>query len=191
MQQTNNIGIAPDVLVTIGPRRLIEKVQKNIAEADGTITFVDSLAFRDAAFPDGGWRLSKLMSPVVSAAISEQTSTRYLVVLGPARLGVSSDEKGGYVPALVGAQSAKETTELSAAIIDLQTASLATHLHATAEGTFASATWIVVSAMKVPMTQTSAFNGLTEAIARTVGPDARVAILAAEGSAEPFIPLTE
>lgn len=184
--QTTDIEIAPETVVSVGPRRYIDDVREKILKQDKTIRISDSLAFRDLAFPEGGWALSHLLDPGVSAAVSEQADVRYLVLLGPAVLYQESDEKGGYVPMLVGAQSSKITTTLTAAIIDLPAAKLVKFVRSEAEGTFRSVTWIIYMAMKVPRTQAAAFNAFGKAIVDEVGPGASLVILAAEGVEEPF-----
>lgn len=184
--QTTDVEIAPETLVSVGPRRFIDDVRKRILEQDDTIRIADSLAFRDLAFPEGGWELSQLLDPAMSAAVSKQADVQYLVLLGPAALYEESDEKGGYVPLLVGAESSKITTSLTAAIFDLAAADLVKFVRSEAEGTFASVTWIIYMAMKVPRTQAAAFNAFGKAIVDEVGPGASLVILAAEGAEEPF-----
>ena len=47
-----------EVIVSVGPRNLIEQVTEEITKADARIEITDPMIFRDAAFPDGGWTVS-------------------------------------------------------------------------------------------------------------------------------------
>jgi len=52
--QSEVITVADErTLVTLGPRKLLEKVTKEIQEANPAIDVVDGLTFRDVAFPEG------------------------------------------------------------------------------------------------------------------------------------------
>ena len=52
--RVDEVQIAGEVYVTVGPRKLLEEVSKKITEHNHNIEIVDPLEFRDTAFPVGG-----------------------------------------------------------------------------------------------------------------------------------------
>jgi hypothetical protein len=59
---------------------------------DRELEIVDSLAFRNSIFPEGGWQLSQLLDPAVRPRLAA-SGADYLVVVGPVR--VAADEGHG------------------------------------------------------------------------------------------------
>ena len=136
------VRLNEDILVSVGPRRLLDNIAQNISKLDRGITIVDSLAFRDTAFPEGGWRLSDLIEPAERRlSVAAALDVGYLVLLGPASLEEMSDEKGGMVWPL-GAVSGKETSTLSAVVIDLSSGRALSQLAVSASGTYHAVLYI-------------------------------------------------
>lgn len=178
------------IVVTAGPRRMIEAISERVQDRDPDIDIMPPVEFRDAAFPDGGWTLAALLTEA-SNDRRVRTGARYLIVVGSDPITTTGEDKGGYVPALAGVMYTTQTSTLTGTLIDLQTAEPVRFFRVSAEGTPAAAIWIVVSAVKYPMTESAVLNGFAEALVGEIrqampsGP-VRVAMLAAEGSRNPF-----
>lgn len=185
-----DFSLDPNLRIGAGPRRLIADISERVSNQED-IDIVDSITFRDAAFPEGGWRLLDLLDPARSIRVAERLDVEYLVLLGPALMDQSSDEHGGYMPLVAGVMYAEEKSTMSAVIVDLRLAESVVLYRVEASGTPVALVWVVVAAMKDPMTESAVLSGLSEAIARRVvegrrGRRVRIAILAAEGSDNPF-----
>jgi hypothetical protein len=83
---------ADQVVLTIGPREMLEETSASLRRRDRELEVVDSLAFRNSIFPEGGWQLSKLLDPAVRPRLTA-SGADYLVVVGPVR--VAADEGHG------------------------------------------------------------------------------------------------
>ena len=190
IEHHGQIRVQDGVIVSAGPRRLLEKVSKRIVTGHGDIRLVDAIAFRDAAFPEGGWQLATILDPNGGDAVAA-TGTDYLVLIGPGSLTSYGDDKGGYVPALAGVQYAEQTSRLVALVIELASREPVGMYSVEADGTPVMVTWIVLSAFKHPMTETAVLDGLADTIVaqlrgRSLHSPIRVAVLAAEGHSNPF-----
>jgi hypothetical protein len=73
---------ADQVILTIGPRELLEDAREALRRRDDEFEIVDSLAFRNAVFPEGDWRLSRLLDPSGHGRLAA-SGADYLVVVGP------------------------------------------------------------------------------------------------------------
>lgn len=171
-----------EALVSAGPRRTLEKIGAGMVEADGDMAIVPAIEFRDAAFPFGGWRLGMLLEPGAETILPAD----YLVLL---RSGVRTEyeeDMGGYIPGFIGGSYGERSSAIEALVVDLGTRRPVAFLNVQATGTPMTLTWIVVTAVKHPMTETAVLEGLPEALSeaiRNVRPNGklRVAVLAAEG----------
>jgi hypothetical protein len=83
---------AEQVILSIGPREMLEETRASLRRRDGELEIVDSLAFRNSIFPEGGWQLSQLLDPAVKPRLAA-SGADYLVVVGPVR--VAADEGHG------------------------------------------------------------------------------------------------
>lgn len=178
------------IVVSAGPIKMIKKVSKHIAKRDDEIEIVDAVGFRDAVFPNGDWRLAKLLDGDASAHRSTD-GVRYVVLIGAEPMTQYGEDKGGYVPALAGVMYSSQTSRLTALVLDIESGQVITTMSAEAQGTPVMVTWIVVSAIKHPLTDSAVLGGLSEAIVAEIRDHAgngplRIAVLAAEGSADPF-----
>jgi hypothetical protein len=92
--RTQDMTIDDDDIVSMAPRILLEGVTKEIEVTYKNIELVDGLLFRDVAFPEGGWRLEKLLIPEISRKVSEQLNVDYLALVGA--IEVSQGESKGF-----------------------------------------------------------------------------------------------
>ncbi|MDH3375116.1 MAG: hypothetical protein OEM85_17290 [Gammaproteobacteria bacterium] len=186
------VRLADDVLVSVGPRRILESLSKRIAKHDRDIAIVDGLTFRDTAFPEGEWRLSALVEvPERRSSVAAALDVKYLVLVGPAKLEEITDEKGEFYGIVPSAVSGTETSTLSAVVIDLNSGQSLSQIVAKASGTYRVGAYLIYVAGTDPMTESAVYSGLSEAIVGAVRKDSgegkvRLALLAAEGTAEPF-----
>jgi hypothetical protein len=116
-----------DMIVTLGPPELIEKLSETIANTDGMIRIYDSEKLRDEIFPDGDTRVTRLINDVNSLGYSEHLEVDFLVLVGKTekmsgdlsgKIHLLAGGLGGYAGAW-GAAYNKEKIRLSAIIIDL------------------------------------------------------------------------
>jgi hypothetical protein len=180
----------PDLVVSAGPRRLIEKIGRRLAD-EGPVDVVDAIRFRDIAYPSGGWRLGDLLETDHARRVAEQAGVDYLVLIGLPEMSQWNDEKGGYFPGLAGVMVAEEKSTMAAAIIDLHARKPVVMYRVEATGTPVAVVWVVVGAIKDPMTASAVLEGLSTKIVQWVSDgDARgratVAILAVEGGDNPL-----
>lgn len=184
------VRFSDDALVSVGPRRLLKELSERITKHDSNIAPVDGLAFRDTAFPEGGWSLPALIeTPERRSSVATTYDAKYLVLVGPARLEEITDSKS--VEWAFGGTVATETSTLSAAVIDLRSGEAVSLLVVNAAGTYRMGYFLVYVAGNNPTTEAAVYKGLSEAIVDTVrknsgGGKVRIALLAAEGASEPF-----
>lgn len=186
----DDVEITDPVYVTIGPRRLIDAVSESIVKHHANLELIDPLSVRDAAFPDGGWSLQELLHSGRAKAVAEQLDVQYLVLLAPTKLE-RGEEKGILIPLAFGAMEASEKNTLSAVILDLGKGSLLCRVQAEASGHERLLYYVIYIVATDPHTEAAVIQGLGETIAETLashkpGERLRIAVLAAEGSEEPF-----
>lgn len=186
------VQFADDVLVTVGPRRLLEKLSSTIAHDPRGVVVVDGLRFRDAAFPEGGWRLTDLLGATEhrNHVISE-LDVDYLVLIGPARIEEYGEEKGEMLVLVPGAVWGEETSSLNAAIIDLRSGRADARFVVKASGTYRAANYLLYMVGTDPMTESAVLTGLSEYLVDWLIEHSQIegigiALLAAESIAEPF-----
>ena len=187
IEVTESVEIEEDALVSVGPRRFLDKLMEMIGKKDARIEFVDGLTFRDTAFPDGGWRQTDLLEPTVAARAVASLDIRLAVLVGQRPTGTLSEETDLMVPALGGYYSGRETSVLDAIIIDLETATVVNRITAEASGRGRIVGYTIVFAGTVPRTEAAVIDGIvdsiTETIQRHITDDRiRVTLLAAERS---------
>ena len=193
VERIDDVRLADDVLVSAGPRRLLERLEDRLEESRPELSVMEPIAFRDAAFPEGGWRLAELLETDRCRRVSEDLGIRFLVLIGGGVTQVR-DEMGIMAPLMLpaGAMAARETSVLSAVIIDLERGVPACRLRSEGEGIAVAALWVIFSAFTVPLTGYSAERALARALAKALVEDAdggavRVALMAAEASGDPFV----
>jgi hypothetical protein len=124
-----------DLLVTVGPRKRLEEVSKAISNTSDRISIVDPVEFRDVAFPDGDWRLTRLLEKGTGQRIFQALGVRYLVLMGELKEAVTNEQGGvGIWVGFYGAGSADYEATLSAILIDLQNERAIYDIQSTAEG---------------------------------------------------------
>lgn len=170
--------------VSVGPRRLLIEISETIEKEYRNIEVVDGLAFRDTAFPEGGWRLQALLEGGISGQLSEQINVDYLVLVGTLEL-VQGEEEGFLVPMLVGALSVEGSSTINAVIVDLTTGQLITRLECEARGTSNVYHSLIFVAGNEPLLGSGATEGLAKEIGKVItelGPTGthRIAVLALE-----------
>jgi hypothetical protein len=84
--------LANDILLSVGPRELLESISREIKASHENIEIIDGELFRDTAFPEGGWRLGQLLEPSTCNRVQQQLNIDYLVIVGPEKLILSDDK---------------------------------------------------------------------------------------------------
>jgi hypothetical protein len=190
LERTGEVRMADDVRVTVGPRALLQKISRRVERELPAVTVVDPIAFRDAAFPDGGWRLDDLMASERCGRLSQELDVRLLVLVGAGAYAYR-DEAGFVLPGLA-AVTVRDAAVLGAAVFDLGRGGNVCGLRARSQGRNLFLNFYVFMGVGSSMTTYSVERGLAEAIVavlreNTGGEPTRVAILAAEASGDPFV----
>lgn len=182
---------ADRVLLTVGPRQLLEDTSVALRRRDREFEIVDSLAFRAAVFPEGDWRLSRLLDPERHALLAA-SGADYLVVVGPVLTGLP-DEHGLFVGTAYGFYGAQANTTQGSAlmlIVDLARGEVLDALRTRAEGTDVAVGFfygLIVHATTESSVRRACLDSVVETL-RRVHPDGRLrlALMAAEpiGSSE-------
>jgi hypothetical protein len=184
--QSEVITVADErTLVTLGPRKLLEKVTKEIQEANPAIDVVDGLTFRDVAFPEGDWNLAGLLEPEACERVREQLGVDYLVLVGP--MSYVEGEPKGHFGLWIGGYGAAQVdieSELAAVIVDLKTREAVSQVTSEAHGT-QTAAGLFYFVVTFPITDSAAIRGLGDEVARVITERAgtqpvRIAVLAGE-----------
>ncbi len=189
IERAEEIRPADDILVSVGPRRLLEKITDKFSKRRKDITVVDALTFRDAAFPDGGWQLADLLERGNAARVGSELDVQFLILIGAANIEKLGEDKGVYVPGLIGLQYTEQTSVLSVLVIDLPNAQPVAQYRIEASGTAGMLNFVIYFAMKFPMTEAAVLRGLMDALDKSVAvqtghDETRIAILAAEADAD-------
>lgn len=163
-----------EMIVTMGPPGLIDKLSNTIANTDGRIRIYDSAKLRDEIFPDGDTRVSRLISDGSSKRFTKRLQANYLVLVGATKK--SDTDSAGEIYPLVGymtyagfwgAAYNKEEVRLSAIIIDLQSEQPMYEVSSSAEGT-ASGIGLFYLVAIFPLTESSTIKGLGRKIAEEI-----------------------
>jgi len=180
---------AEHTMVTLSPRKLLEKVTKEIKEANRNIEVVDGLTFRDVAFPEGDWNLARLLEPETCERVREQLGVDYLVLVGPMSY-VEGEPRGHFVLWIGGYGAAQRDieSELAAVIVDLKTRETVSQVTSEAHGT-QTAAGLFYFVLTIPITDSAAIRGLGDELARVITERAgsqpvRIAVLAGEPAAD-------
>jgi len=176
---------ADRVLLTVGPRQLLEDTSVALRRRDSDVEVVDSLAFRAAVFPEGDWRLSKLLDPERRPLLAA-SGADYLVVVGPVVVG-APDEHGLFVGTAYGFYGAGANTTQGSAlmlIVDLARGEVLDALRTRAEGTDVAVGFfygLIIHATTESSVRRACLDSVVETL-RRVHPDGRlrVALMAAE-----------
>lgn len=182
---------ADRVLLTVGPRQLLEDTSDALRRRDRDIEIVDSFAFRSAAFPEGDWRLSRLLDPERHVLLAA-SGADYLVVVGPVLTGLP-DEHGFFVGTAYGFYGAQANITQGSAlmlIVDLARGEVLDALRTRAEGTDVAVGFfygLIIHATTESSVRRACLDSVVETL-RRVHPSGRlrVALMAAEpiGSSE-------
>jgi hypothetical protein len=180
---------APEqVIVSIGPRRFLDKASESIGSAARRVELVDRLSFRDAAFPEGGWTLQELLGEPARERLSG-LGLDYAVLLGPMATE-TIDSKGAamlYI-GLFGYAKTDERATLSAVVIDLHSSAIIDFIEVKAEGS-SGAAGLVYGVIWEPSFDASIMKGMGRHVAGTLvaakpeGP-IRTVVVAAESLAD-------
>jgi len=176
---------ADRVLLTVGPRQLLEDTSDALRRRDRDIEIVDSFAFRATVFPEGDWRLSRLLDPERHALLAA-SGADYLVVVGPVVVG-APDEHGLFVGTAYGFYGAGANTTQGSAlmlIVDLARGEVLDALHTRAEGTDVAVGFfygLIIHATTESSVRRACLDSVVATL-RRVHPDGRVrvALMAAE-----------
>jgi len=170
-------------LVTIEPRRFLDKLELYIGEIDSEIEIVDSLRFRDEAFPEGGWLLKDLLDKENCNRVYESLSVDYLILLESIDRS-TSEEHGFHLPPLYIVGSVDEKLTASAIVIDIHSASQLCKVSSEAQGHFVVYQYVIFMGAYFPRLLMPSLKGLAEGIVKLIrekrGSHVRIAVLAAE-----------
>lgn len=174
-----------EMMVTVGPRELLEEVSEEIVKAGARIEIIDPIAFRDAAFLNGDWRITRLLEKGNCRRVSRELGIEYLVLIGEVKK-IQGDEVGGIDIwiGFYGAGYSEEEIRLSATMIDLKNERHLFDITSSAQGTF-SGVGLFYGLFIVPMTESGAIEGLGREIAKQIRDSSakeniKVAVLAME-----------
>jgi hypothetical protein len=170
--------------VTVGPRRVLEDIGREVGKLDPQIQLVDGVALRDALFPNGGWTLAALLQednrPNLTASGAD-----YLAVIGPSKSG-KMDSTGAFAFYLVflGAQKTTQHVSMSVLLVDLQAGRALESAEIKADGTGTAVGYvyaIIVTPEMDRSLQQGAAGGIVHAV-RKVRPNGgvRVGLMARE-----------
>jgi hypothetical protein len=173
------------IVVTAGPRALLEEVAKRLRRQDEQFTIVSAAEFADVAFLDEDVHLARLLDPSVCARVRQQLDVRYVVLVG--EIEEQTLEERGFMAVYMGffgASKAKERTALAATIIDVERAQPLQNVSSNAEG-LGLGVGVFYGLFVVPMTESSAKAGLVRGVAASIRQAAgagplNIAVMAAE-----------
>lgn len=185
----DNMALAGNTLVTVGPRRLLDFLEKQIFATDAGLEPVDALLFRDTAFPEGGWRLQELLDDARRASISRTLKVDYLILVTPLVYTVG-DESGFFVPLVAGAQSAAHKSSVSATIYDMKSGAALCRIDVATMGQERVYSYVIIFTGTTPHVVKPALDALVKQIVQTIRAvnqksRMRMAILAAESVPQP------
>jgi hypothetical protein len=173
--ESQEVALDPaGVMVTLGPRSLVEDISEAIADEDKDIRIVPAQDFLDAAIPGEDATLQGLLSSGRAQRARELTGADFLVLVGEKK-EYTTDEFGGIVPYLgfYGVFKEKDHATLLSTIIDLAHARPLSDVSAHAQGMAAGA-GAFYGLFVVPMTGSSARDGMARGIVaslrRAAGP---------------------
>jgi len=173
-----------DIRVSVGPRRLLEKVSEAVEKEDERIDVVDPLAFRDAAFPEGGWYLRDLLDPQLHPDPGGGLGVRYLAIVKDH--GSTEDVwDEARAPMIMGAATYAERRLLATIVIDLESRAPVSYGRIDAQGSGGGGFFLIYGLFLVPKTESGAQSGVASAIVAAVRQNTpvdpvRIAILAGE-----------
>jgi len=184
VRRIDNGGVDQGVMVTLGPRKLLEKLSKEIVNNNKKIEIVDGLLFRDTAFPEGDWSLERVLEPKVRSRVSDALNVDYLILLGSPE-SASGKGEGFFIPMAIGAGSGESSTKISAVIIDLKKGGVVTQIESVGSGTGLFLYYVIFIVASEPQTETGAIEGLAMEIGdvlveNTQSKRIRIAVMAME-----------
>ncbi len=185
IETDEEVHLSDYTMVTVGPRKLLENIGERITDSRTGIEVVDGLAFRDSAFPEGGWLAKDLLQPAAAKRVAEELDVDYLVLISVEVIEEYGDEHNYLIPVLGGVMSGQEKSALSAIVIDLRQASLLPRIRVEASAKWRGAIWVIYGVGTDPMTEAAVLEGISDAITSTLSEhagrdDIRIALLAAE-----------
>lgn len=163
--ESQDVALDPaGVLVTLGPRALLEEITEAIVDEDKDIRIVPAQDFLDVAIPGDDLTLQGLLASGHAQQARRVTGADYLVLVGEKK-EYTTDEFGGVVPYLgfYGLYKGNEHTTLLSTIIDLEQARPLSDVSAHAKGASAGA-GAFYGLFVVPMTGSSARDGMARGI---------------------------
>jgi hypothetical protein len=180
---------ADQVILTIGPRELLDEARESLRGRDRDFEMVDSLAFRNAAFPDGDWRLSRLLAPEAHGRLAD-SGADYLVVVGPVVVG-EPDEQGLFLASGYGFYGAGASSTQGSAlvlVVDLARGAVLDAVRTRAQGTDVAVGFfygLIIHATTESSVRRACLDSVVETVrsARPTG-TVRLALMAAEPIAE-------
>jgi len=161
------VRLNTNVLVSVGPDRLLKKIESRLEDREAGIEIADALAFRDAAYPAGEWKLARLLEEGVAPSVAASLGVDYLVLVSVSALEASSDEKGLMLYPLM-AMSVKETSAFEIAIIDLRRGVVARTARIEASGHTRGGFWVLYGVFTDPMTERAVLHGVQDAVMATL-----------------------
>jgi hypothetical protein len=169
-----------NLIVTLGPRKLLDSVSKALKKEASAIELVDRLEFRDRAWPDGGWTLHQLLEGRGPGGLPADS----LVLVGRIHRTTKKWGEMGIYLGFFGLMKDDETAELSALVIDLRTMQPVTVVTTTTKGSDFGV-GLFYGLFIIADMEKSVLRGLSRDIALVLteigaGKPLRVAVMAAE-----------
>jgi len=182
--RSQDVTIGKGAKVSIAPRRLLEEITREIESTYKNIEIVDALLFRDAVFPEGGWKLEDLLVPGTGRRVSEELNVDYLALVGATE--ASQEEADGFsIMTVLSAMSVDGMSTISAVIMDLNTGELVSKIVCEARGTTHIFHYVIFVVGNEPQTDSGAIQGLAKEIGKVItglspSGKVRLAVLALE-----------
>lgn len=177
--------IVPEyTILTLGPRRLLNKISHEIEELSPNIEVIDGLLFRDTAFPNGGWTLKELLQPETCSRVNKELNVDYLVLVGSLKM-TSEEAEGVFLPLLFGAMSGEHSLTLSALIFDLSSGDQICQINSEGRGDEYTLYYVIFVVGFIPNIKTATIKGLANEVVsvithRGTHEGKQIAIMAAE-----------
>jgi len=179
------VTVSEDARVSMGPRQLLDELAKRIVDENQNIEIIDGFAFRDTAFPNGGWRMVDLLDPLIARRTADSLDVSHVAVIETHKTNDWEETFSVYVPLAFGVMSGEEESRMSVTIFDLHEPSYTSEIWVTATGKARGFVLVIYGIGTEPLTLGSVYKGLAKEISAAVtgGQEkdpVRIALLAVE-----------
>ena len=183
----DQVEISDDIILTLGPRELLEKISTKITSSYENIEIIDGLSFLETAFPDGEWKLGKLLEPDTCSRVKKQLDVAFLVIVGPEEYFHSEEGYTSILPPILGVGSEEKVSKISSVIIDMRRGEIVCQISSEAHGKDRYVHYVVVAVGTIALTKSSAITGLAKETGRVIdklteSEKTRIALIAVEST---------